>query len=987
MSTVSQRSFSGGEQTPSMQARVDFNKYQTSLKTMRNFVSLKHGGAENRSGSVYVAEVKDSSKAVRLIPFDAGSGAAYILEFGDQYIRFHKGKTQVRLASQAISNITNTNPAVVTYVGADTYSNGDEVRISGLTGDLNNFLGNLNFKIAGVNTGANTFQLKYMDGSFVNSTALPVYISQGIIEEVYEISSPYLEADLFDLQFAQSVDVMSIVHPNYAPRKLNRFADTNWTLITNSLNSEIPVPTGLKVKDATGGTGSFPLRYIVTAIRKSDGRESMPGIATLTSNPAGYSAEPLPRSVSSITNALSPTVTLATSSSYFPTANPDNLVLISGGAGMDEIKDRRYFAKGPGSGTTTNIQNEDSTNFSAYTSGATMYGCYVATGAASALSSTNYTIVEWDYDDLDVREFNIYRSNGDGGTYGLIGVTTSGKSFKDIGVDQDFSKKPPFDVNLFRTTNNYPSCVAYSQQRLLYANTNNKKETVFGSRISDFDSFQASSPIQDDDAITFKAAGKKFNPIRHILDLSKVVLMTETSEIVVNPDGSIITSSNINLAPQSYNGSSKVPPIIINENALYIQSKGSIVRDLLFNFNIDGFSGNDISIFANHLFEGYTILDWCFAQVPNSNVWAVRSDGLLLCLTYLKEQQVLAWGKHDFTDGSVESVASIPATSKDDVYLLVNRTIDGRTTRYVEAFADRFIDRTIDKTVKVNGVTLTRQYDGIVDKKFLDSCLTRDGRNTSLTKTLTLSTGAGWTVNDTITITAAGTSFDATNVGNSYFIYLADGSKVRLLVTQYVSSSVVYASPQRDVPVEIQGIATTDWALAVNFMKNLWHLEGKSVSVFADGFVLANPNNPAYDVITVTDGAITLPINCALIHVGLPFTSDLETLKIETLQSETLIDKKIIIQEVNMNVEKTRGLWVGRQAPDDSISYVDGLIEVKARNDEGYEEPIDLTSDPLSVIIDSNYNNNGRVFVRQIDPLPATILSIHPSGYIPFRGG
>jgi hypothetical protein len=227
MSTLSQRSFTGGELSPSLHARVDFAKYQTSAKTMRNFVTQKHGGAANRSGSEFCGEVKDSTKAVRLIPFNAGPGARYAVEFGHQTCRFYKEGSQVLLTAQNITAITNANPCVLTYDGADTYTAGEEVYISGIVGPIGTYLNNRNFKVGTVTAGSNTFVLQYMDGTNVDSTSFGAYTSGGTVAEVYTIASVYNEADLFDIQYSQSVDVMTLTHPSYPIKELVRVSDTS----------------------------------------------------------------------------------------------------------------------------------------------------------------------------------------------------------------------------------------------------------------------------------------------------------------------------------------------------------------------------------------------------------------------------------------------------------------------------------------------------------------------------------------------------------------------------------------------------------------------------------------------------------------------------------------------------------------------------------------------------------------------------------------
>ena len=217
-----QTNFTAGELTPKLAGQVDFKKYNNGVETLENMTVFPQGGATRRYGSRFVAEVKDSSKITRLIPFEFNIEQSYILEFGDQYIRFFKDNGQITNASKNITNITQANPAVVT-VTSHGYSNGDDVWINSVGGMTE--LNGRRFRIA--NVTANTFEL-----SGVDSTGYTAYTSGGTSADVYEIASPFTESMLYDIQFTQSADVMYIVQETLKPRKLSRTGHTSWTLST-----------------------------------------------------------------------------------------------------------------------------------------------------------------------------------------------------------------------------------------------------------------------------------------------------------------------------------------------------------------------------------------------------------------------------------------------------------------------------------------------------------------------------------------------------------------------------------------------------------------------------------------------------------------------------------------------------------------------------------------------------------------------------------
>lgn len=912
MSTISQRSFSGGEVSPQLQARVDFQKYQTSLKKLRNMIALKQGGAQNRPGTEFISEVKEShTDDQRLFPFDAGNGASYALEIGctggvNPYIRIFKNNVLIKdpAATFTVTNVT-WGPAKIFGTGV-SFSD-SEAYFSGFDGPLGNFLNGRNLKLGTFSGGG--WPLLNLDGTPFLPSQTPAYTGGGNLAFIYTVpwALPYSSIDsanLHEIKYAQSVDVLTLAHKDFQPIEILRNADDDWEVRAYGEAFDKPAYARIQSVTPQGTTGSTAYQYVATGVYA--------GMESGISGPGG------------------------------PTPNSYKDTVI-------------------GNATLSSV------NFNRIT-------------FASPLTSNGLVSPD---------SYNIYKRDGSG-AYGYIGNVNVGGTFDDIGLVPDVDIQPPsekYPFVYFGGTNDCPGAVGYSQQRRFFANTNNQQETVWGSDIGNYDGFFTKTPITDSDNFAFRAAGRKFNPVKHILDLSKFVLMTASSEIVVNPDGSVLTPTNINVKTQSYNGCSDLPPIIINESALYVQERGNIVRDLLFDFNIDGLSGNDISIFANHLFEGYELVDWCYQKVPNSTVWAVRSDGKLLCLTYLREQQVLAWSQHDLGgDGLVESCCSVSGDSEDQVYLIVKRNINGTTRKYVERLSPRFFHGAKLKSFKYSGVTMTRTYDDSTEVRILDSFLSYDGRNTDLTKYVTI-TGSGWTTEDTFTLTASAALFTSSDVGNSIFVYTPDGDLIRLEITGYTSSTVVSVVPLKNVPASLQGISTSDYARAVDTIRGLWHLEGEDVAIYSDGFVDASPNNPNYEKVTVTDGSITLNSNRAIVHVGLPFISDLQTLAIDTVQAETMIDKKIVIQEVTMSVEKTRGLFAGRKEPDDSVSYIDGLTEVKARNDEGQTSPIAMKTGPCDVVIESDYSVAGSVFIRQVDPLPVTILSIHPAGNVPFRRG
>jgi hypothetical protein len=559
--------------------------------------------------------------------------------------------------------------------------------------------------------------------------------------------------------------------------------------------------------------------------------------------------------------------------------------------------------------------------------------------------------------------YNVYRST-DGTTYSYVG-SASGTTFTDAGVTPDDTVSPPRARNPFpSTTIDWPATVGYYQQRRWYGNTISHPETAYGSRTANYNNFTTSFPSQDDDAITFTLVGRQVSEIRHFLDLQKMLVFTSSGVWSLDGDAQgVVTPQNINPRQQSYYGSNAMAPIVVGSSALYVQSRSTIVRDLS-NDIVSGVKTSDLTLFSTHLFDGFTLVDWDYQEIPNSVVWVARSDGVLLALTYIPDQQVVGWTRC-VTDGIVESVVTVPEGNEDRVYLVVNRN----GVRMIERMASRF-------------VADVRDYIG------MDSAVSYDGRNTDLSPAglLTISFGTTWDQYDTVYLVTASSHFSAGDVGNAVFVTAPDGSEVRFTITAYNSPAAVLATPSRTVPLSLRGTGTIQWAKAVDTLSGLDHLEGRAVSVLGDGYVVANPLNESYTVVTVTGGSITLDRPYAVLRVGLPYVCDLETLEIDTPQGPSLRDKKMIATGVSLTVESTRGLFAGQQFPtgDDPLQE---LYEYKLRDiATATTEPPQLVTDTIVVTIGANWEHNGRIVIRQVDPVPASVLTIIPTGYLPVNG-
>lgn len=603
------RSFAGGEITPELVGRLDLTKNQTGLAKALNFQILPHGPAANRPGTDHVLETKTSASKSVLVPFIFNTEQAYALEFGDQYMRIHLNGATLLNTAQNITGISQANPGVLTYAGADP-ANGTWMYLTSI-GGMTQLNGRF-VKVANVNAGANTFELTDLNGANINTTAYGAWTAGGTIASVYEIATPYLEADLFDLHFTQSNDVLTIVHPGYQQRHLTRVAALNWTLATFTLVPTQAAPTGITVTPNAAGAVTYT--YLVTAIAADGLEESLA--------PAG------------VANALCQDLTVA-------------------GA----------------------------------------FNTVTWTDAANAVRYNVYKLVS--------------------GLYGFIGQGSAGATgFRDNNITPDTTLTPPLANDPFPSAGNFPAAVGYFKGRRWFGGTTNKPLNLYGTRSGTESNMTYSIPTQDDDSINIRLTARQANAIRHIVPLNDLLVFTSGTEWKIDTGGvsGPITPGNVDAgAPQGYAGASNVQPVVTTKSVVYAQAKGGRIREMKYSFESNGYDTNDISIMAPHLFDGYTIKSMAYARAPHPTVWIVRSDGLLIGMTYLPEHDVIAFHKHDSEQGAAlyESVCAIPEGEEDRVYFVVKRTVGGATKRFVERLHTRLVTAQADWFLVDCGLTYT----------------------------------------------------------------------------------------------------------------------------------------------------------------------------------------------------------------------------------------------------------------------------------------
>lgn len=988
MTNVVQRSFTGGEISPELYARTDQVKYATGLRTLRNFLVQRHGGVANRPGTALVAETK-ASGAVRPLKFVFNDDQTYLLEFGDRYMRvYQNGGQLVALGAAA-------------WVTATPYALGALVSNGGIT----------YYCTAAHTSGATT-----QPGVGASWASDWYALAAGPAGPIYEIPTPYLAADLATLQIEQAADVVTIVHQHYAQRELRRTGHTAWTLVPITFAPSIGKVTNVA---ATGGAVGAVTYWAITAIDGATGEEGLPAFfsaadkvpsagtpTSLTWNPVagaiGYNVYrssdgqtyglvgPAGGTQTSVTDTGWATTT-ASVSTNFPgwsgaadqarnavvatapekaydgnyTVNGKITLSAAGGApGVAEGRIRAYYSRDGEPRVDAGLVYADLTIFGARSSTRVFEGTLSVPDNGYATLTIDL-VPEVNGDDSSGFVTSTCAIDTSTAPNNVVSWQKTGTGARDTGVQVDYLASPPTLPTLFQTPGSYPAAVGLYQQRRLYGNSLEDPERVWGSRSGVFSSFTTSTPLQDDDALSFTLASRQVNAVRHMLDVGRLYLFTASSVVVIGEaDGDVLTPSNINARQRLAIGASTLSPIVVGNVILFVEARGAIVRDLYADV-VQSYKSNDLTLFSAHLVDGYTFVSWDFARTPHSILWIVRSDGTMLGLTYLREQEVWGWHRHD-TDGAIENVCVVPEGGEDRVYLVVRREIDGVTKRYIERMHVRTITALTDPR----------------DLAFVDSGLSYDGRNTGAT-TMTLTGGVAWDEGEQLTCTASGASFVAGDEGNAVPFYDADGvERFRVVIEAVVSPTIVTVRANRLVPLDARGVATTAWARAVDVLTGLAHLEGKAVAVVADGVVVASPNNAAYTPIVVAGGQITLDQPAAVVHVGLPYISDLETLDIDTPQGASLKAAKLLVQRVKVLLKSSRGGFVGRAIPSGS-DPLEKMDELKIRDGSDAFNPIALRTGQVEADIPAQWNSNGRIALRQVDPAPLTVLGVIPQGIIP----
>ena len=759
--------FTGGELSPRLDGRNDLAKYSSGCSTLENLVVYPHGSAARRPGTNFVAEVKDSTKKTRLIPFEFSTTQTYMLEFGDQYIRFYKDNGQILSGGSA-----------------------------------------------------------------------------------YEISTPYLEAELFDLKFAQSADVMYICHPNHEVEKLSRTGHTSWSLTDVDfldgpyLDTNISTTT-ISMSAHTVGTGRTLTASAVTGINSGSG---------------------------------------------FLTTDVGRLVRFRNGYGK-----------------------------------------------ITARTSTTVVTVE---------------------------------ILEDMGSS---SSSIDWSLGAFSDTTGHPSCVTFFEQRLVFAGTTNQPQTIFFSKSGDYENMDANigGTVADDDAIIYTIASNQVNAIRFMTATRTLIIGTAGGEFTVSGGGtdSAVTPTNILIKKQSNHGAANVDAIAVGNATLFLQRARRKIRELAFNFDVDGYVAPDMTILAEHITEG-GLTQVAYQQEPNQIIYATREDGELVGLTYQREQQVTAWHRHIF--GGRFGIATITVSDYANIANKTKLTLtksDGTTVDFDSTTGTAGTNEF--KTETNNNTTATNLKNAIN----AHANFTATVASAVVTITETAHEATGYLTIKSFDSTRLTATSEGKAMVDSVAVIPTDDKEYQtwVIVKRTINGAtkryVEYLNELDFDETDNTSFNFLDSALSYNGsaatnISGLSHLEGQVVAILADGST--HPNK------TVSSGAITLERSAKNVKVGLAFTSLLQTMRLDAgSQDGTSQGKTKRIYDITVRMFETIGIEVG---PD-----LNNMERIPFRSSANLmDEGIPPFTGDKEIEFRGNYETDGFIFVRQTQPLPFTILSLYP---------
>ncbi len=634
--------FNAGEWSPLLDGRWDLEDYQSAMRKCNGFIPLKYGPLERSTGTEYIAETKDSTKESRLVRFRFSATTNYVMEFGENYIRWFTG-------GSTASRVEISTPSA--WTAGPAYSVGDLV----------------------VETGTNYYcTAAHTPGTF--ATDLGNGLWHALEDDIYEIPTAYLEPILFDLQFVQINDIIYIVHEDYPVRKLSRFGETDWQI--ENVDWDFPPLLDINATSttvypsATTGTG-----ITLTASSSIFTADNVEGYFAITQNRDAqeilFDTGDLGGNISVGTHAV-PTKgpwSLTTTGKW------DGTIFISkratGTTNWTQVWSARsdYSAGSGANFIHSGIETEDDVEYS-------VHFAFDATPPVEA--SVTFTV-----EPISLTGFALIT----GYTSGTVVTADVKKDFENSGSGNAVTT---WSEGAFSYRRGHPAAVTFFESRLIFGGTDYRKQRMWFSSFDDFENFGTSTPdLLATDSLSYQLAAVEQNRIKWIRARKYLLIGTEGEEYSLRgADGNALSPTTQPLSTiESTEGSKGIRPTIVGDSLLFWSRDGRKLHELLFSINEDGFGTNDITKLAEHITDP-SIKQSAYTQDPYRILWNIRTDGVLVGLVYNRADEVIAWFTRD-TDGEFESVESIYGDPEDEVWVIVKREVNGSELRYIERFSFR----------------------------------------------------------------------------------------------------------------------------------------------------------------------------------------------------------------------------------------------------------------------------------------------------------
>lgn len=747
-------------------------------------------------------------------------------------------------------------------------------------------------------------------GSFTTDLAAGKWALIGIIGNPLEVASRFSSDTLFSIQKAQESDVMFFTDGIGRVQKLSRVTDIYWTL--EDFVFKTPPLLDPNVTDitltASGLTGQVNLAASADLFQAGH-----VGAFWQINHPRTDNTIELAISAANLTSANIPVKgdwSFSTTGTWSATVK----IQRSTDGGLNYTDIRTFVVDSDRNIDTIGVEDSDRALYRLNVSGHTG-------GSGSAV------FIVFDFTQRSIVEIV---SVVDPQNVVVQTITDIGK----LTATADWAEGAFSDVR------GYPKAVTIHGSKLLFGGTDNEPQTVWGSRDDEFEEFELTT--LSDGAIKFTPRTSIRLNIQWMVSQVILILGTSGGEITVGQRGESLTPGNINVNVETNYGSSTVPGLLLHEVIVFLQRQGRKLRELTFNEDKQGLDAIDRTIIAGQITEG-GIIQMAFQQQPHGFLWGVTAEGVLVGMTFERDQDIWGWHRH-ITDGFFESIATDIGPEEDEVWVIVKRTDgNGVTKRFIEKFADR-------------------NFKNQEDAFFVDSGLSfRAPPKFQIT---------GATQANPVVITATGI-----NVVNDQQILIDETIKgmdellgAVFSVRNVTPTTFELFDKENDGPVDGTNFVpyvSGGFARQVeNTFGGLGHLEAKVVAVSCEGALSLEQ--------TVENGQVTLQEFCSVVHIGLPYISKLIPMKLEypgefgTIQGK---DKRI--SQLIIKVFKTLGLEAG----EDEAS----AITLEFRKDT---DPLDtappLITDDLQMTFPNDYNIGGDILLQQKCPLPCTILGIAP---------